>query len=146
MPALHYGSAQTGVAGIVSAAGAGGAQVRLISDPSVRVAGRFGRFDAKTGEFVLLNTEPPLIEGAGNGACKVARARREELEREGMMIGDWAVLADASWPEHLTYFRIGRVEAVEDIPAEPGFVRVVIRPAVELRRLRELMVYVPDGG
>ena len=146
MPALHYGQAQRGLAGVVSAAGAGGAQVRLISDPSVRVTGRFGRFDSKTGAFVVLNTEPPLIEGMGDGMCRVARAKREELEREGLRVGDWAVLADNAWPEHLTYFRIGQVVAIEDIPAEPGFARILIRPAVELRRLRELMVYVTDGG
>lgn len=145
MPALHYGPGQAGVAGVVASAGAGGAQVRLISDPSVRISGRFGRFDGRTGEFVVLNTEPPLIEGAGNGTCTVARAKREELDREKLAVGDWAVLADSEWPEHLSYFRIGRVELIEDIPAEPGFARIQIRPAVELRRLKELMVYVTQG-
>lgn len=144
LPVLHYGSVQSGVAGVVGSVGASGAQVRLISDPAIRVEGVFGRFDEATNQFIALNTEPPLIEGAGNGMCQVARAKRDEVKRENLAVGDWAVLADRSWPELLRYFRIGQVAEIQDIPAEPGFVRVLIRPAVELRELKELMVFRKD--
>lgn len=146
LPVLHYGSVQSGVAGVIGSVGASGAQVRLISDPAVRIEGLFGRFDAATNQFVALSTEPPLIEGAGDGMCQVARAKRDEIDHEKLVVGDWAVLADRSWPEQLRYFRIGQVAEIQEIPAEPGFVRVLIRPAVELRGLKELMVFRRDEG
>ncbi len=139
MPALHYGPVHTGVAGVVSAVGLPGAQVRLITDPAVRIEGRFGRFDT-AGNFVTLDTEAPLIEGAGSGLCQVARAKRQDLDRVELRPGDWAVQADARFPEEMLYFRIGEVVAIEDIPDEPGFARVVIRPAVDLRAAKELMI------
>lgn len=140
-PALHYGPVHHGVAGVVSAAGAAGAQVRLISDPSIRIEGRFGRIDQQSGELRVLDIEPPLVEGAGGGMCQIARAKREELDRERVAAGDWVVLADRNWPEELLFYRIGQVASIEDIAAEPGFARVMIRPAVELRALSELMVF-----
>lgn len=143
---LHYGPVHVGIAGLVAAVGASGVQVRLISDPSVRVSARFGRFDPESSSFTVLATEPPLIEGTGNGMCHVARAKRDELDREKLAVGDWVVLDDSAWPQELRYCRIGQVTAIEDIPAEPGFARILIRPAVELRQLKEVMVYVKDRG
>lgn len=139
MPALHYGPVHTGVAGVVTAVGLPGAQVRLITDPAIRIEGRFGRFDAD-GNFVQLDTEAPLIEGAGDGLCQVARAKRQDLDRVALQPGDWAVQADARFPEEMLNFRIGQVVAIEDIPDEPGFARVLIRPAVDLRAAKELMI------
>ncbi len=141
MPALHYGREIAGMAGIVSAATAAGAQVRLISDPSVRIEAVFARFDASRTEWVTLSTAPPLVEGAGGGLCQVARAAREDLEAAGLAQGDWALVADASLPIELQGYRIGQVTAIIDIPDEPGFARVLIKPAAELRRLKEVMIF-----
>ena len=140
MKVLHYGGGSKGIAGVISAVGAAGAQVRLISDPAVRVTGAFARFDETTDKFIRIETEPPLIEGAGEGMCQVARMRREVQGGAELAVGDWALLADSDWPMELVSYRIGEVVAIEDIPDEPGFARVLIRPPVELHQVKELMV------
>jgi hypothetical protein len=141
MPVLHYERGLAGIAGIIASAQSPGAQVRLISDPAVRIEGAFQRYNPATNEWITLPADPPLIEGAGNGLCQVARARKENLDQAGVAVGDWAVLNDASsWPLELLHYRIGRVVAIEEIPDEPGFARIRIEPSADLRRIRELMV------
>lgn len=141
LPVLHYERSMPGIAGVIAAGGTLGAQVRLISDPAVRVEGVFQRFDPVNKTWITLPADPPLIEGAGNGMCQVARARKENLKQAGLAVGDWAMLDDQdSWPLELLYYRIGKVVAIEDIPDEPGFARVLIEPSADLRRVRELMV------
>ena len=140
MPALQYGPDGVGVAGVVSAVGLGTAQVRLVSDPSMRVIGGFVRADAEAGTMRRLETEPPLVEGDGFGACRVARHREADLDRAGVVVGDWVVLADAKWPEELLGMPIGRVTQIEPLVGEPGFARVEVRPTAELSSLGEVMV------
>ena len=139
-PVLHYERGLAGIAGVIAAAMPPGAQVRLISDPQVKVEGVFQRYDETDDLWMTLETERPLIEGAGDGMCQVARVRREDVDKAGLAIGDWATLDDDDWPMELLHYRIGRVTAIEDIADEPGFARVMIQPSADLRRSQELMV------
>lgn len=143
---LHYGRAQVGIAGVISAAGPGGAQARLITDPAVRVEARFIRLhpDRGPGDAAVetIPTDPPLVEGAGGDVCHVARMNKQQLDASGLKPGDWAVLADPAWDAQLHGLPLGRVETIEPIPDEAGFARIVIRPAADLRALKEVMVLV----
>src|SRR5688500_5437203 len=140
MPVLHYERGLAGIAGLIAASATPGAQVRLISDPAIRIEGAFQRYNDSTDEWMTLAVEPPLIEGAGNGLCQVARYRKANVEQAGLGVSDWTALDDSSWRQELLHYRIGRVAAIEDIPDEPGFARILIEPSTDLRRTRELMV------
>ena len=87
-----------------------------------------------------LPTDPPRIEGAGNGLCQVSRMDQAKLEEAGVKAGDWVVAEEPAWDEQLRGVRVGQVERIEPIADQPGFARVLIRPAVDLTRLREVMI------
>ncbi len=128
--ALHTGGLRGGIAGRVEAVAAGGqARVRLITDPSSRpIEARFARFDADLEEWVILDTEPFVVSGAGSGRAAVGRHRADDLERAGVAPGTWVILADREWPELLAGQFLARVAAVEPLPQDAGFSRVVLDP------------------
>lgn len=141
MPVLHYGSVRVGIAGIVGDIGLGGAQVRLLSDPAVRLNARFARF-LDEGTLDILDTEQPLVEGMGDGEMAIVRHRMEDLEAAAVEPGDWVVFDDPEsiWPEDLRYMRIGTVAEIEKIPDSPGFARVEVVPPTDFSTLREVMI------
>lgn len=143
LPVLHYGSVRVGIAGIVGEVGAGGAQVHLLTHPTVRLNARFARF-LEDGTLDVLDTEQPLVEGVGGGTMTIMRHRLEDLQAAGVKPGDWVIFDDpaSSWPEAIRYLRIGTVAGIEEIPDAPGFARVSVAPPVDLKAIREVMIVV----
>lgn len=142
-PVLHYGSVRVGIAGAVGGVGARGAQVHLLTHPSVRLNARFARF-LEDGTLDVLDTEQPLVEGTGDGRMVIARHRLTDLEAAAVAPGDWIVFDDpqSHWPDALRYLRIGTVAGIEEIPDSPGFARVNVVPPVDLKAIREVMIVV----
>ena len=142
MAVLQYGKTTVGIAGVVSAVGVAGAQVRLVTDPQLRIEGDFVHYPASQDVPESRNAPRPLVEGAGDGLCQVARYAQADLDAFGVRVGDWVTLKDLGWPGNLNGLRIGRVARFEPLASEPGFTRVVVEPDVDFSTLREVMVLV----
>lgn len=129
---------------VISTAGPIG-RVRLTTDQQMRPFGaRFVRFDETAGTLLSLPTEPFVIVGTGGG-LSIARHRTADLEAAGVVTGIVAVLDDADWPALLAGMRVGRVAAVEALPREPGFSRVVLSTVIDADALREVMVLTDES-
>lgn len=139
--ALHTQGSKGGIAGTVEADALGTARVRLISDRKHRpIGGAFWRFDSEKKELVELPVQPFLVSGLGEGRCAIVRHKEDDLKKAGVAPGDWAVLRDDDWPELLHGRRLAQVVAIEPIPDEAGFARVLMRPAADFTKVREVMV------
>jgi cell shape-determining protein MreC len=124
-----------------------GAQVRLVTDPGMRVSAVFARLlvDEATGKLRLtpLKTSPVLVEGLGDGAMRCATALTvAELEAEDVKLhaGDWVLLEDNEWDERVQGRLLGRVARVARQNAAPLYADIRIEPTKNLSRLREVMV------
>lgn len=130
-----------GIVGKVTSVGAGGAQVRLITDRGARVMGVFCRWEEN--RFVRLATDPPLVEGQGRGVLKVFNLHWKKV-KDVVQVGDWVCLdnvqRDEDWPLMMSGYRVGQVEAVQEWARNPLFAEITVRPRINLMHLREVMV------
>ena len=141
MPVLH----PAGLAGRVARVGVGGAQVRLITDPGVRMVCAFGRYvdDGRGGTtYVPLKTvKLPLLEGQGKNLMIVRNLELKYVTDElKLKEGDTVVLDDRDWPAPLKYQRLGQVTSIVSRRSAPLFADIHVRPQVNLAGLREVMV------
>jgi len=137
MPVVYPG----GVAGKISAVGvAGQATVRLITDRDFKVRASFGRF--VEGKFVPIKLDPIVIEGRGNDEIRISLLKQPDVEAAGLVVNDWVVLADPSWPASLQGSRLGAISYVGQRQDATGFAEVRVRPHSTLTTLRELIVLV----
>jgi len=139
MPVLH----PAGLAGRVARVGVGGSQVRLITDPGVRVTCKFGRYenDGQGGTtFSTIETDEPLLEGMGNNLMLVRNLKLKHVENVKLKVGDTVVLDDREWPQPLKYQRLGQVTSITPRRDAPLFADIQVRPQVNLTALREVMV------
>ena len=130
-----------GLVGKISAVGAGGAQVRLITDRGARVSGVFCRWDES--RFLRLATDPPLVEGQGRGVLKIVNLPLKQV-KDVVRVGDWVCLdnvqRDEDWPLMMSGYRIGQVERIAEQAKMPLFAEITVRPRINLMHLREVMV------
>jgi hypothetical protein len=136
--------AQANLVGKITQAGIGGSTVKLLSDRSTRVLGRFARFvqnsDGRT-DFIRIPSDPLHIEGAGEGKMIIRAMPHRQIKDADIRESDWVVLDDPSWPSALQGYRIGKVAKVQ-ASKSPGFDEVEIQPEHVLRTLPEVMVMV----
>lgn len=66
---------------------------------------------------------------------------------EGVLVpGGIVLLRDPTWPDTAQFFTIGLVESVEELPRNPGFIRVTVRPTgPELGRIGSMILHIPGG-
>ncbi|MFU8827943.1 MAG: hypothetical protein ACNA8P_00755 [Phycisphaerales bacterium] len=58
--------------------------------------------------------------------------------------GAVVLLRDPTWPDTAQFFTIGLVELVEDMPRNPGFMRLTVRPTgPELGRIGSMILHIP---
>ena len=130
-----------GIVGKLTAVGAGGSQVRLITDRGSRVMGVFCRWEGD--QLIKLPTDPPLVEGQGKGLLKIVNLHWEKV-RNVVRPGDWICLdqaqRDEDWPLMMSGYRIGQVEKVVEQAKSPLFAEITVRPRINLMHLREVMV------
>ncbi len=88
-----------------------------------------------------LTTEPFVLNGTRGGELEIRRHKTADLEAGSVDVGVWALLADADFPEELANTRVGRVIAIDPLATEPGFSRVILEPAADVTRLREVQVF-----
>lgn len=143
-----------------------GAQVRLVTDPQTKVYAYFGSFrkpdksaakhktaveigpggsavvaepaDEDAPVFVRLNLPVKLVEGAGHGTMVCRNIPyADAVDREGLKIGDWAVIEDREWKD-LQGWRLGVVTDIRK--TNRMFAEIEIKPESNLLQLREVMV------
>lgn len=141
MPAVWRDS----LVGRITSAGGGSARLRLVTDRGFRASAAFGTFragaDGTSVEFVAAATPPPLVEGRGDGLLAAANLTCRQLEEAGVKPGHWAVLRDADdWPLLVNGYVLGQVEHIAPQSSAKLFAEVLIRPKVNARQLREVMV------
>jgi hypothetical protein len=62
-------------------------------------------------------------------------------EAEGLKAEDWVMIDDPeSYPSLLQGRKIGQIESVKPSTRNPLFAEIIVRPKVDLRRLKEVMV------
>lgn len=138
-PVLYPG----GVAGRIDRAGAGAAQVRLITDVGFRMTGHFGRFqESKDGRIAFARIALPaaLVEGIGNGIMVIRNLTMKDIASAELAENDWVVLDDADWPIHVQGQLLGRIISIKSRSQAPLFAEIRLAPAANLLALREVMV------
>ena len=146
-----------GLVGQVQRAGPGGAQVRLITDPSFRIRVRFGRFSTKNGKtaYEPLGTPIALAQGAGDGSLAVRLTFADIGYTSDGKPGDaatslhdgsdYAVLSDPDCSSQLQGEMIGRVERITPLADARRFVQIRIQPTTNLKKLHEVMVMTKEN-
>ncbi len=133
-----------GIAGRIDRVSPGIAQIRLITDRGFRISGRFGRFvkdDKGVVTFTLIpTTQPPLLEGMGQGAMRIRNVDLKEITAAHLAPGDWVVLDDPEWPGVLQGYKLGQIREVSARRDNPLFAQIEVQPAANLMQLREVMV------
>jgi len=145
-PALY----NYGLAGRFERAGLTGAQVRLITDRSFSVTGRFATFvDHGHGnvEWREIETPPPLVEGAGNGVMTIKNIEyKDAVEQAKIVPGTWVVVADKDYLPTLQNQRLGRVVSVKRQPHAPQWADIEVQPEWNLMALTQVWVMTqPDA-
>jgi hypothetical protein len=145
-----YALTREGLVGRVDSVSAGSAQVRLITDPGVRLKCRFSTFN--NGVPTPAPLPQMLVEGRGDGVLTVRRIKLSDLRLDNslqpadpsippaLQPGDYCMLEDADCPLALQGVRLGRVESIYPSPGGRLMADVMIRPVVNLKRLPEAMV------
>lgn len=67
---------------------------------------------------------------------------------DGVLVpGAVVLLRDPTWPDTAQFFTIGLVETVEELPRNPGFLRLTVRPTgPELGRVGSMILHIPGGA
>lgn len=136
-----------GVVGKIELAGIGAARVRLITDANFTLGAEFRRFeqngaDASSGKFSRVDTPAFTATGDGHGRLVITNLRTADVNQAGLKEGDWVTLADHDWPMLLQGRKLGEVESVREQKRLPLFADIVVKPDVDLMKLREVMVVV----
>jgi len=133
-----------GFVGQVDRVGAGGAQVRLLTDLGFKVLGFFRRDvpeSQSSAEMKHLPTRIPLIQGAGRGMMVVKNLELKEA-KSVLKEGDWAVLDDSDYPLVLTGTRLGRIVSIKARTDAPQWAEIRLEPMRNLLELKEVMVVI----
>ena len=130
-------------AGKVEVPGLGAANVILVTDPQSTVTGVFRRYQKDVG-LVQLPQSPKTLVGKGAGRMLISSVKLEEAlppkqAENQLAIGDWFVVQDKDLPPEVQGFKVGEIESINHNKS-PLFVDLVLRPDVDLMKLREVMV------
>ena len=140
-----------GLVGRIEFAGLGGARVRLITDAEFTLGAEFGRFeqngdDPHDVKFVQIPMPRFTCTGNGRGRMVVANLRMTDVQQgaqNALKVGDWMTLADPDdWPSKLQGYKLGKIEMIRPLFGHPLFAEIVVKPEVDLMKLKEVMVLV----
>lgn len=126
------------VIGRVAEAGARTSLVLPITAPKQQIQG-FVVLDEETGRRAAC-----LLDSAGDGTLVGTTSAPEDGRAQELMIGQTVRLFDESWPRHAQMLVIGEVERIEPSPNQPLRRIITVRPRVDIRRLSEVILRLPD--
>jgi hypothetical protein len=139
-----------GLVGKIDSVSAASAQVRLITDPGVRLRCRFTTFINGAPDYAPL--PDVIVEGRGDGVMIVRRLKLYDLRLDNALQpldpkagpalkkDDYCILDDPDCPRQVQSWRVGKVEMISPSPGGRLMADVIIRPMVSLKRLPEAMV------
>ncbi len=127
--------------GRIDRASAGSAHVKLVTDPTSIVIGRFVRFEQNGNrqEMVPVNDLPAIVEGIGNGQMHIVKLGWKAVQQSGPMPGDW-VLANDPDLGRAQGLRIGVVESVDKLKQNRDFAEIRLRPEESWMHLSSVFV------
>lgn len=148
--------------GWVEQAGTHTARVKLLTDPSVEMKVRIGRFEKVTNPAVdseppsesnptASNRHPPAfrlaggyfwLTGRGNGRMQIRDVKRGDVESGVVQVGD-TILSDPASGLLPAAMTIGHVTEITPDRANPLLSILTVRAAVEEKALRRVYVYDP---
>ena len=119
--------------------------VRLITDKGFKLVAQFYRNPNDVGGMEQLDVplDPTIAEGMGNGALRIDALKWSDVQRAGLKVGDFVVLADRTteqWPIEVHGTRIGSVITVSEKIDAPGVAEIWVKPDVNLLALKDVMV------
>jgi cell shape-determining protein MreC len=123
--------------GLVEQVGTHVSRVKLLSDVSVQMKVRVGRFTDDG--FVSLD-KYFWLTGRGNGVMEIRDAQRRDVETGLIQVGD-TVLSDPTSDMLPAAMTIGRITAIEPDRDNPLLSIVTVNSVIEERSLRRIYVY-----
>jgi len=127
--------------GMVEQVGTHTSRVKLLTDPSVQMKVRIGRFTPDG--FAPLESYFWLT-GAGEGRMRIADAKRREVEAGVIQVGD-SVLSDPMSGVLPSAMVIGRIISIEPDHDNPLLSILTIEPAVMGSELHRVFVFDPEA-
>jgi cell shape-determining protein MreC len=145
-----YALTREGLVGRIDSVSSASAQVRLITDPGVRLRCRFWTFENDSRQPAPLSQV--VVEGRGDGVMTVRHLKLSDLRLDNSLqpidtklgpalhVGDYCLLDDGDCPHPLQFIPLGRVERIDPSPGGRLMADVMIRPVIGLKTLSEVMV------
>jgi cell shape-determining protein MreC len=127
--------------GVVEQVGTHTSRVKLLSDPSVQMKVRIGRF--KDGAFTLADGYFWLV-GRGGGRMEIRDVEARSIGSGAVRIGD-VVLSDSMNANLPTAMTIGKVARIAPDRDNPLFAHLAVESAVAERDLNRVYVYDPQS-
>jgi len=128
--------------GLVEQAGTHASRVKMLSDVSVEMKVRLGRFAA---DRFLLHDGYYWLVGKGGGRMEIRDVDKRDVETGAIAVGD-VVLSDPRSELLPTALIIGRVGEITTDRRKPLFAILTIESAADLNSLQRVYVYDPDSG
>ena len=125
--------------GIVEQTGTHTARIKLLSDISVEMKVRIGRFEGDT--FTLIGDYYWMV-GRGKGKMEIRDVPRREVEEGGLMVGD-VVLSDPTSGALPSAMTIGRVVEVRLDRDQPLFSILKVQSEIDEAWLQRVYVFDP---
>jgi cell shape-determining protein MreC len=142
-PVFYPKGNEMGLAGRLEIIGLGAARVRLVTDKGSAITCGFRRYQKDSGKFDALPQSAKTAEGLGNGRMMIAAMKKTEAlprkEDSHLTVGDWIVVVDKDLGAAAQEKKIGEIESI-NTGKNPLFVDIIVRPDVDLMKLREVLV------
>jgi cell shape-determining protein MreC len=127
--------------GVVEQVGTHTSRVKLLSDPSVQMKVRIGRFT--NGAFTLADGYFWLV-GRGGGRMEIRDVEARSIESGAVRVGD-VVLSDSTSVNLPAAMTIGKVARIAPDRDNPLFAHLAVEPVVAERDLNSVYVYDPQS-
>jgi cell shape-determining protein MreC len=112
-------------------------RVRLITDTGFRITAAFGRWT--DGVWSPVTTPKGACVGIGNGTMRIENLTMREAEV--LKTGDWVIIGeDTDFPEIIRGRPFGQIDTIRPLPSKPLFAEITVKPRIDLRKLREVLV------
>lgn len=125
--------------GVVEQTGSHTARVKLLSDISVQMKVRIGRFEEK--EFILIGGYYWLV-GRGKGQMEIRDVPRRDVDTGSVQIGD-VILSDPTSGMLPTAMTIGRVTNIRSDRDQPLFSILTIESEIDESWLQRVYIFDP---
>jgi cell shape-determining protein MreC len=112
-------------------------RVRLITDPGFRITAAFGRWT--DGVWNTVATPKAACSGIGNGTMRIENLTMKEAEV--LKTGDWVIVGeDTDFPDIIHGRPFAQIDTIRPLPSKPLFAEITVKPRIDLRKLREVLV------